>query len=742
MIFNPHLLARHMRMALMLTTAIALASCEHLNVQKNTQTGVSVDELSPTHGVVRPAKTKKPKTNLSRASSGYTVQTPSQIGQVPVLSDSSGMNTGRKNAKAPKLKVKTIDAYVQAMSISKFVELVFGEMLKVPYVTGAEVAKRNEIIQLRSSGEIKAQDFLELVKTALEEYGIRVVPENGVYRIVDDKVLRASMPRFIKSRARLRTRGDLRPVVQFVEMQAVDANAMVSFLQQAYGRVSDKLKFSANPQTNYVILSGLPENVDAALAIIRSMDELQYAGSQVRRYTPKYWDAEELGKELIRALTVEGWQVGSDLRITRSIHIMPVKYSNDLFIFSRSKPAQERVTRWLQEFDRPISGGDTSQIWVYQVENVDAVVLAETANSVLAAQQNQASLNGNRSGATSARQSRTGRVQTPRGGLGGRASAQDTGSGDPFGGGFGAGNMFSVDTLGNRIIFNANANEYDQYRKLLEALDTPAPEVLIEVQIAEVSLKDDTNFGVEMFIDDLGGSTVRGTAETKGLGLGDSGLTVGLLSGNVDATLNAFATNSRIKILSTPVLTARSGGSANIQVGTDVPIITSQRAANNQNGTGPTDVLQNIQYRKTGVILNIEPIVFGDNRIDLTITQEVSSTLDTANSGVASPIISNRSISTQLSLEDGATAVLGGLIQENRVTKDSGVPLLKDIPVVGQAFSADGYSVDRTELVVLITAYVLQGQADKNVFVEKFKRRIDNRLKDEDKLVTLVPKTF
>ncbi|HHL42191.1 MAG TPA: hypothetical protein ENJ42_01110, partial [Hellea balneolensis] len=435
-----------LRLALLITGAVVLNACEHLNIP-NTETDVTLDGSSVTRGVVRPPKLKTSNSTPTSSRGGYTVQVPSQIGRVPVLSDGNSTSGSRANSKAPKLKVKTVDAYVQAMPIPKFIELVFGEMLKVPYVTGAEVAKRNEVIQLRSSGEIKAGDFLALVTTALEEYGIRVVPENGVYRILDDKVLRARMPQFIKSRARLRTRNDLRPVVQFVEMQAVDANSMVSFLQQAYGRASNKLKFSANPQTNYVILSGLPENVDAALAIIRSMDELQYADSQVRRYSPKYWDAEELGKELIRALTVEGWQVGSDLRVTRSIHIMPVKYSNDLFIFSRSETAHERVTRWLQEFDRPISGGDTPQIRIYQVQNVDAVVLSETANAVLAAQQTRVGQNLNSGLGT--QRSRTGRQGTSptsgNTGFGGRENSLNSG--------VGSGGMFTPDTLGNRIIF-------------------------------------------------------------------------------------------------------------------------------------------------------------------------------------------------------------------------------------------------------------------------------------------------
>jgi len=291
-------------------------------------------------------------------------------------------------------------------------------------------------------------------------------------------------------------------------------------------------------------------------------------------------------------------------------------------------------------------------------------------------------------------------------------------------------------------VFTGTSNDYSKLRALLEQLDTPAPEVLIEVQIAEVSLVNNTNLGVDFRLSDIGLGNVTATAETAGIGVGSSGLTIGLLGNDIDATLNAFASNRRVKILSTPVLTARSGSQAEIQVGQDIPVLSSQRASAIQDGIGQTDILQSIEYRKTGVLLSIEPIVFSDNRIDLKIAQEVSSELDTGNSDISSPTISNRSLSTQLSLEDGQTAVMGGLIQRSFTVDDTGVPFLKDIPLVGRLFSNEGLSEDNTELVVLITAYVLRGQADKDQFVQRLSRGVDGLMADESRLLTLQPRKF
>jgi len=721
---------------LLLSSAILLSGCQTLKGDKQAsprpKNEISSSTLSGSKlgsQIIRDSKiTPYPDYTSTNTQAPQAGQLPSQIGQVPVISQRAQDNEGVSNNRAPRPKVKKVDAFVSPLSIPQFLDVVYGEMLGVPYVTGPEVAKMNDVVQLRSSGEMSASAFQSLVSDALQTYGVRVVPENGTYQILQDKALRSRIPKFIKSRARLRTRSDLRPVIQFVEMQAVDANSMIGFLRQAFGNNNDKLTITANQGQNFISLAGLPEDVDAAIAIIQELDELDFAGSQIQRYTPQYWNSVDFSQALTNALQVEGWSVTDNIALNRTIFLMPVEYSNDLFIFAKTKLAHDRVDTWIRELDRPVQGGDTEQIFIYQVKNVDAADLADTANNVLS------SSGGNTGGGNL-----SGSVGSGANGV--SAGGSLSGGGSSLGQNSNA--VFNVDPLGNRIVFTGTSTDYNKLLNLLEQLDTPAPEVLIEVQIAEVTLTDESSVGVDFFIDDLGNNSVTATASTQGgLNLGASGLNVALLSGNVDAALNAFATNRQVKLLSTPILVARSGGEAEIQVGQDIPIITAQRAASNQSGSGPTDILQSIEYRSIGNLLAITPIVFSDNRIDLSITQEVSSTVDVSNSAISSPTLSNRSISTQLSLEDGQTAVLGGLISENYIRDERGIPLLKDIPWIGQAFSNDALSLNRTELVVLITAYVLRGQQDKDQFVNRLSNRVDTLLADEDRFVTLLPKNF
>lgn len=689
-------------------------------------TGATLEENSFGYGLTRGSRTVQPNTYngpTQHSNESYAVSTPSDVGTIPGIAppnQSDGQLNGGDNS-APDTKIGTIEAYVTPLPVPQFIDIVFGEMLQVPFVTGKDVQEMKDIVQLRSSGRMKGVDFQLLVSEALKEYGVRVVPENGSYKIIQDKALRSRIPQFIKSRAKARTRADLRPVIQFVELRAVDANSMFSLLKQTFADKKDTIRIESNPQRNFLTLSGLPEDVDVALSIIKNLDELEYAGSQVNKYVPKYWNVEEFAEALETALKVEGWAVTSNPLTSRTIFLMPVPYSNDLFVFAKTPQAQERVTHWLRELDKPVLGGDSQQIFIYQVKNVSAEDLAQTANLVLSG--------GSRP------------VNESSGGLG-QVSNQVQDNGGTGGGLTSSLTQFTVDYSGNRIVFTGTSNDYSKLVALLEQLDTPAPEVLIELQIAEVTLTNDSNFGVDFNITDIGLGDLTGTASTSGLGLTSNGLTVGLLGNNVEATLNAFANNRRVKILSTPVLTARSGSVAELQVGQDIPVLSSQRAANTQDGVGITDVLQTIDYRSTGVLVSIEPIVFSDNRIDLKISQEVSSAVDTANSSISSPTISNRSLTTQLSLEDGQTAVMGGLIQRSYTIDESGVPILKDIPLIGQAFSSDGLSQADTELVILITAYVLRGQSDKDQFVRRLSRDVDISLAENGRIFTLLPRQF
>ncbi len=704
------------RSALLLTITIPLISCAISKPMRDHSTENNRTEIvrNDVREAIDGAFGTPPQSEESNAAKTI----PSSSTVIPSLSTQDGVADIDGTQTAPEFGVTTVDAVVPPLPLPNFIDLVFGQMLSTPYVTGPGVAANTDIVQLRSSGTMSARVFFDLVTTALKDYGVRVVPDEGVFQIVEDSALKSRIPRFVRSRARASTPSGLRPVVQFVELNAISAEDMSTILRQAFGSRNENLRMEPDRDSNYVILSGLPEEVNAALSIIFEMDELQYAGTQVQRYTPVYWSVRTLSRELSRILSAEGWQTSETETAPKPVLLLSVEYSNDLLIFSRTTKARARVNYWISQLDRPAKEGTSDQLFVYNVRNLDAVGLSNTVNQVLSASPSQAG-----------------------GGYSGTApvGANQTTGQQGAGNGPGPGGLV-VDPYGNRLIFSGSASEYERIQPLLESLDQPTPEVMIEVMIAQITLTDTIRNGVEWSVQRLGGDLL-GSVSSTGLGLGGGGLDFSIFPGNANVKLNAFAENKQVDILSTPRLVARSGSSAQVQVGTEVPILSSQRLPTGSFGGGSNlDVISSVEYRATGIILQIEPIVFSNNRIDLNITQEVSATLPSGGP-VQSPSFSNTNVTTHLSLEDGSTAVIGGLIQDNVSRSERGIPFLKDIPFIGQAFSVHDTAIDRTELVLLITAYVLRGQDDKRFLAEKFSRDIDKTL-NADNTVTLRPRKF
>jgi general secretion pathway protein D len=293
-----------------------------------------------------------------------------------------------------------------------------------------------------------------------------------------------------------------------------------------------------------------------------------------------------------------------------------------------------------------------------------------------------------------------------------------------------------VNVATNSIIFQGTGEEYIQVQNLLKDLDRPSRTVLIEVTVAEVGLTNNENFGIEWAIANQtnshgvvqGGTGFFGSAASTlastGLGIGSAGLVLTQLNsaGQVRAVLNALASDNRSKILSAPRIVARSGETATITVGAQVPVITSTQTGL----TTGTGVLQSVQYLPTGVILKVKPIVFSSDRIDVEVSQEVSSAENTTTGVSSSPTIDTRKVETKIAMRDGATVLLGGLMSSTTNTGNSGVPLLKDIPLIGQIFRVDNNTVNKTELIVLITPYVIGDDIEAQSITDAFRHQLGN----------------
>jgi len=284
-----------------------------------------------------------------------------------------------------------------------------------------------------------------------------------------------------------------------------------------------------------------------------------------------------------------------------------------------------------------------------------------------------------------------------------------------------------ADKSTNTLIIKATPIEFEVIKSLLRELDVVPKQVLIEMVIAEVSLGQGLQYGVEGLLKGF----LDGTSFTIGTSFGLApqaqtlqGFTTIIFNKNNDirGILNFLASKTSLKVLSAPHILVKDNEEAKIEVGAEVPILTQQVVP----VTGGTLNVQNmVQYRTTGVILRVRPIVSADNSVTLKITQEVSDAVkNTVQPELTSPLITKRSASTTLILRNDQVGLLGGIIQNRLQRQKSGVPLLADIPGLGILFSNESTSSSNTELILLIKAHVISTPEEEKSAKESFESKL------------------
>lgn len=595
---------------------------------------------------------------------------------------------------------RTIEVGLPPQPLPQFIDTVFGGILGAPYFTGPGIAQRRDIVTLRGSSAMSSRRFFEVARTALAQYGVSVGIENGVVRVMEEGVVAGDAASILRARSTPETPGGSRPVIHFFELSALDVASVMTLVAETYPD-RGAVRLTPREDINTIVITGSTRDVASAAAVIAQIDQPKFAGGQIARVEPVFWSAEKLAQSVLEALGAEGYRISAEAGAdNRPIVLLPIPFSNQVLLFSNDPQLFQRALYWVEELDKSSALGDQDGVFVYTVQNTSAADLGALVAQVLPAQALQP-----REVAQEATRGGRPAISRPASGA---ARADSAAPADPTG-------RITVDAGGNRLLFRGSASEFEKARAIMAQLDTSPQQVLVEITIAEVTLTDETRFGVDWYLQQTIGSAgvsldTRGGSSREPGGLGATYSRV-FSRGRVEAALNAIAENRNLNILSTPRLVARSGSEAQILVGTDVPIITSQRAANNQTG-GDTDILQTVQYRQTGVILNMRPVVYGDDRVDIELFQEVSSQEPNRTSSISSPLILNRSVTTQLSLREGMTAVIGGLIQDNYSREQRGVPFLKDAPFVGAAFRSDSVAGTKVELLILVTPYILRTDDD------------------------------
>ncbi|HEX2091665.1 MAG TPA: secretin N-terminal domain-containing protein [Longimicrobiaceae bacterium] len=273
------------------------------------------------------------------------------------------------------------------------------------------------------------------------------------------------------------------------------------------------------------------------------------------------------------------------------------------------------------------------------------------------------------------------------------------------------------DEVTNSLLVRASAADWEVVRRAVEALDLRPLQVVIEGMIVEVRRNRDFELGITGRGSDRGASGSRtGSAVLGGTTPGHLVIEVKRLGGiDLDVALSTLASAGRVRILSRPIVLAQNNQEARILIGAQRPFIQVFRAL-------PTEAAvrdQVVQYRDVGTSLTIRPTINPDGYVNLELTQEVSNA--TSETQFGAPVISTREASTHLFVKDGRTVVLGGLTEQQRDQSRSGIPFLKDIPILGALFGFTRNNSFRSEFFLFLTPHIIETDED----AERIRARVE-----------------
>ncbi|QYJ84998.1 hypothetical protein K0I73_12245 [Shewanella mesophila] len=561
------------------------------------------------------------------------------------------------------------------MEIPQLVHYVFGEVLSISYVMSSDVERMRDKTALNLQKEVTPDELYEITRKILAQHKIEVYSKNNIVYLDKSRSSVANRSVGIGGEA-----ADLPPtgddIVQLVPYTYNSSRAVISILQKL-----SNAKAYPDTANRLLVVEGSRADVERALQVIAMLDVPHARGRDIRLLSLVYLTPDELMEQLSELMQAEGLVIGED------IAMVPLNRLNAVVVYSGSSVLGKRVSMWARKID-VATGGESERFYVYRPQFAKAVDLIKSIDILFP------------------------RTPTP--------VASSRGVDDKAGpAAVAPANMegsikVTADESQNAIVIHATPNKYHEIMNLLEQLDRLPGQIALQVIVAEVELGNNAQRGIDWFYNEKG--IKGGNMGTVDLNASASSLVMDAVRGDWKVALSLLASKTDVRVLSRPYLVVRDGESASINSGVQIPVQTETTSSD----TNPDVSRTSVQYRSTGISLSVLPTINADGLVSLEISTETSN-VPASSSGEdkLTPAITSRSISTSVFAADGQTVILGGLIQENTTVTDSQVPLLGDIPLLGNLFQNKGNEKSRSELMILITPRIIRDTVDLDDFGKK-----------------------
>jgi general secretion pathway protein D len=623
----------------------------------------------------------------------------------------------------------------QNADIREVVQSVIGNALGENYTIDPNVAGS---VTISSARPIARDDLIPALEVILQMSGAALVKNGNLYRVTMEATATGGGADL----------GEATPGygLTILPLRYISAQTLISLIE-GFGTRPGSIR--AEAARNLLVILGNSADRKAAVETALMFDADWMQDQSVAVLPLRHAKPEAIIPELERVFSAQQGGVGADL-----VEFMPMQRLQAILVVSPRRNLIERARTWVHRLDNENPDLEAS-VHVYRVKYRDARKLAQLVSSLFG------SGGGGIAGEETGDQVEPGADEVMSEGFSegfgqgqGQNANQPPMQGIPAGGGdlvAGGGDGYSnqeplvigspaeeplagegsvriqADVANNSLVIYADLETRQEILAALERIDVPQLQVAINVTMAEIRLTDELRYGVQYFI------------KSKSLGLGEDKGSAGLfntLANNIgrelpgfnflvgsnsspDIIIDAFDRITDVQVLSSPSLVVVQNETAKFQVGDQIPIVT-RSVVSVQDPEAP--VSNEIEYRDTGIILNIKPRIADNGVVNLDIGQEISSV--TAGSATLTPTISNRAVESTVSVNDGQTVLLGGLISEQADKDRAGIPGLHRLPVVGNLFGRKSQLNNRTELIILIRPSVIRGAEDAQHVAEELRSRL------------------
>jgi len=600
----------------------------------------------------------------------------------------------------------------QEAEIAEVVKTILGDILQQNFSIDERV---RGTAYIQTSSPIPRKSLIPILEHLLQINGAALIKMQDFYEVVPADSVPAS-----KLRITSKLSADKGYQVLIVPLQYISAKEMAKILEPIKPRQG---LIEADEHRNLLTLAGTQEELINLNQTIKVFDIDQLVGMSVGLFRLKSVEPDVLVDELeaIFGDSAEGPLAGV-------VRYMPIERLNALLVMTSQKKYLRDARVWIERLDRAETSSGLG-LYVYYVQNGKSENLADMLTQLFEGQRrsnlgrdNEAS----RPQRTAATATDTAENETEDSGRRATSPSANT----PADLNVGEVSIIA-DEENNALLILASPGDYEKVLGALGKLDVLPLQVLVEATIVEVTLEDELRYGLQWFFksriegrDKTGagtlGSSLRGAIAPPAAYSASASYEIFDAAGTT-LLLSMLAADSKLNVISSPSLMVLDNHTATIRVGDQVPVRTSE-TTNTSSDVG--NVTSTIQFKDTGVLLEVTPRVNAGGMVVLDITQEVNDVSGTASSDIDSPTITQRKIDTSVAVQSGETLVLGGLIKDSNENSNEGVPGARHIPVLGWLFSSDSKVKSRTELVVLITPTAVTDRAEARDVTKEYRNKL------------------